>query len=47
VFAIDPGSGRTAFGGADRKTLFITESSSGQILMAKVPVAGGVLYSHQ
>ncbi len=36
-----------AFGGADRKTLFITESSSGQILMAKVPVAGGVLYSHQ
>ena len=36
-----------AYGGADRKTLYITESSSGQILMAKVPVAGGVLYSHR
>ena len=35
-----------AFGGADRKTLYITESSSGQILIAKVPVAGSVLYSH-
>jgi gluconolactonase len=42
-----PSTTNIAFGGADRKTLYITESSSGQILTARVPVAGGVLYSHQ
>lgn len=36
-----------AFGGPDRKTLFITESIAGDILMAKVPFAGKVLYGHQ
>jgi gluconolactonase len=36
-----------AFGGADRKTLYITESLSGDILMAKMPVAGKQLYGHQ
>jgi gluconolactonase len=35
-----------AYGGADRRTLFITESYSGEILAAKMPVAGKVLYSH-
>jgi gluconolactonase len=36
-----------AYGGADGKTLFITESSSGTILKAKLPTAGHRLYSHQ
>lgn len=35
-----------AYGGADRKTLFITDSYSGSILAARMPVAGKVLYSH-
>lgn len=35
-----------AFGGADRKTLFITESESGQILKAAMPNPGMKLYSH-
>jgi len=35
-----------AFGGADRKTIYITESLSGDILMAKMPVAGKLLYGH-
>ena len=35
-----------AYGGADRRTLFITESYSGAILAAKMPVAGKVLFSH-
>lgn len=35
-----------AFGGPDRKTLYITENHSGAILMARVPVAGAVMYSH-
>lgn len=33
-----------AYGGDERKTLFITESSN--ILMAKMPVAGKLMYSH-
>ena len=36
-----------AFGGPDRKTLYITESIAGDILMAKVPFAGKKLYAHQ
>lgn len=35
-----------AFGGAENKTLFITESDSGTILQAEVPVAGRLLFSH-
>ena len=35
-----------AFGGADRKTIYITDSGSGCVLTARVPVAGRVLYSH-
>lgn len=35
-----------AYGGADRSTLFITDSYQGAILVAKMPVAGKVLYSH-
>ena len=33
-----------AFGGPDLRTLYITESLSGDILMAKVPVAGKTMY---
>ncbi len=35
-----------AFGAADNKTLFITESASGTILRAALPVAGQVLFAH-
>lgn len=35
-----------AFGGADGKRLFITESKSGTILAADLPAAGRPLYSH-
>jgi len=34
-----------AFGGPERKTLFITESGSGTILKAEMPVAGRELYA--
>ena len=34
-----------AFGGRDRKTLYITESESGSILKAPMPVPGRVMYS--
>lgn len=34
-----------AFGGAERKTLYITESESGSILVAPMPVAGRIMYS--
>ena len=36
-----------ACGGADNKTLYITESLSGDILMAQLPVAGKKLFAHQ
>lgn len=36
-----------AFGGADRRTLFITESQSGTILTVSLPQPGLSLYSHQ
>jgi gluconolactonase len=36
-----------AFGGPDFTTLFITESESGSILRARLPVAGHPLYSHR
>ena len=35
-----------AYGGADRRTLFITESKSGTVLSAAMPVAGRPMYSH-
>ncbi|MEA2933959.1 MAG: gluconolactonase [Variibacter sp.] len=35
-----------AYGGPDRKQLFITESKSGTILVADLPVAGRPMYSH-
>ena len=34
------------FGGAGRRTLFITDSGSGSILTAQVPTPGRVLFSH-
>ena len=33
-----------AFGGADNRSLYITESLSGDILVAKLPVAGKKMY---
>ena len=33
-----------AFGGPDNKTLYITESRSGSILTARLPVAGKRMY---
>lgn len=35
-----------AYGGPDRRTLFITDSYQGAILAAQLPAAGKVLYSH-
>jgi gluconolactonase len=35
-----------AYGGPDNKTLYITESKSGTILAADMPVAGRKMYSH-
>jgi gluconolactonase len=35
-----------AYGGPDRRSLFITESSSGSVLRAELPVAGRAMYSH-
>mgnify|MGYP006276284297 CR=1 FL=1 len=36
-----------AYGGPDRRTLFITESEDGVILRARLPVAGRLMYSHR
>jgi gluconolactonase len=36
-----------AYGGQDNKTLYITESESGTILQARLPVAGRLMASHQ
>lgn len=35
-----------AYGGSDRRTLYITESESGTILRARLPTPGRVMYSH-
>lgn len=35
-----------AYGGPDNRTLYITESSSGQVLTAELPAPGRVLYAH-
>ena len=36
-----------AYGGVDRRTMYITESESGAILRATMPVAGKTMHSHQ
>jgi gluconolactonase len=36
-----------AYGGADRRVLYITESESGAILRATMPAVGKAMYSHQ
>jgi gluconolactonase len=33
--------------GADRRTLYITESETGTILCATLPMPGKAMYSHQ
>lgn len=38
------GTTNVAFGGADRRTLFITESETGSILSAEMPVAGQKMF---
>ncbi len=35
-----------AYGGLDNRTLFITESATGSILQADMPVPGQIMYSH-
>jgi gluconolactonase len=35
-----------AYGGPNRRTLYITESKSGTVLSAEMPVAGRQMYSH-
>lgn len=40
------GTTNLAFGGPNRSELYITESQSGTILRAKMPVAGRAMYSH-
>jgi gluconolactonase len=35
-----------AYGGRDRRTLYITDSLNGEILTAKMPVAGKKLFAH-
>ena len=35
-----------AYGGEDRKTLYIVDSAKGNILTARMPVAGKLMYSH-
>jgi len=50
VYSDDPHHhhlGNIAFGGPDRKTLYITEELSGDILIARMPVAGKKLYAHR
>lgn len=43
-----PGNRMTnmAYGGADRKTLYVVDSYRGEVLTAPMPVAGKLLYSH-
>lgn len=36
-----------AFGGPDNRTIYVTESDTGTILRAQVPIRGNVMYSHQ
>jgi gluconolactonase len=43
---VGPFTTNCAYGGADRKCLFIVESKSGCILAADLPVPGRLMYSH-
>jgi gluconolactonase len=36
-----------AYGGTDRRTVYITDSLSGDVLKAPLPIAGKVLFGHQ
>jgi gluconolactonase len=36
-----------AFGGEDRRTLYIVQALTGEILTARLPVAGKKLFAHQ
>ena len=51
LYRIKSGAGlattNCAYGGRDRKSLFITESATGSVLRAELPVAGRAMYSHQ
>ena len=40
------GTTNLAYGGSDRRDLYITEMQTGTILRAKMPVPGRVMYSH-
>jgi gluconolactonase len=40
------GTTNCAYGGTGRKSLFITESSTGSVLRAELPVAGRAMFSH-
>jgi gluconolactonase len=35
-----------AFGGPQRRTLYITDSLNGEILQAEMPVAGKTMFAH-
>jgi gluconolactonase len=41
------GTTNVAYGGADRRTLYITESATGTILQAQMPVPGRTMFSHK
>lgn len=43
---VGPLTTNCAYGGPDRRTLFITESKSGTILTAQMPVPGRTMFSH-
>ena len=51
IYRVRSGDGvlttNVAYGGADGKSLFITESASSKILRAELPVPGQAMYSHQ
>jgi gluconolactonase len=40
------GTTNCAYGGPGRKSLFITESATGSVLRAELPVAGRAMFSH-
>jgi gluconolactonase len=42
-----PGTTNLAYGDDDARTLYITESESGHVLRARVPVAGWPMFSHR
>ncbi|WP_038937257.1 SMP-30/gluconolactonase/LRE family protein [Bradyrhizobium japonicum] len=41
-----PHTTNVAYGGPDRRTLYITESETGQVLMAKLETPGRIMFSH-